>query len=106
MVAEQHPLGVGPRRRDSHEVIEVTLPAGQRVVCDPMVGLVFDASLAELLSDPSRADVRRKEDERYEARNYALYSTSAWYRLVQRVAVRPRPNARLRFRDAKRLRPT
>ena len=98
MVAEDHPLGLGERRRDSHEVLEVDLGDGRRIVCDPMAGAVFECTLRELLLDPERADAARDEDERYRERNYALYSTSAWYRLVRRVAVRSNPNARLRLR--------
>jgi hypothetical protein len=63
-----------------------------------MVGIVFDASLQQLLADPSLADTERPEDERYRERNYALYSTSEWYRRVRRVAVRSRPGQRLRLR--------
>ncbi len=103
MVAEDHPHGRGDRRRDSHEVLEVALDGDQRVVCDPMAGVVFDASLAQLLSDPTRADVSRPEDERYRLRDYELYCTSAWYRRVRRVAIRRRPGARLRYVDASRL---
>jgi SAM-dependent methyltransferase len=98
MVAEGHPLGLGPEQRDSHEVLEVSLDDGSHIVCDPMVGIVFDASLQQLLADPSLADTERPEDERYRERNYALYSTSEWYRRVRRVAVRSRPGQRLRLR--------
>lgn len=97
MIAEDHPLGLGAQRRDSHEVLEVSLDESRRVVCDPMVGIVFDASLAQLLDDPSLADAPRSEDDCYKVRNYALYSTSAWYRLVRRVAVRRAPRGRLRY---------
>jgi SAM-dependent methyltransferase len=103
MIAEDHPLGLGDRRRDTHEVLEVLLDDGRRVVCDPMVGIVFDASLSELLTDPSLADAARPEDERYSSRSYALYSTSSWYQLVRRVAIRTRPGARLRYVDTRRL---
>jgi hypothetical protein len=104
MIAEDHPLGLGERRRDTHVVLEVWLDDSRRVLCDPMVGIVFEASLAELLSAPALADVERPEDARYQARNYALYSTSTWYRLVRRVAIRRRSNARLRYVDAARVR--
>ena len=104
MIAEDHPLGLGERRRDSHEVLEVWLADGRRVVCDPMVGIVFEASLAQLLSTPALADSPRPEDDRYRARNYALYSTSTWYGLVRRIAIRRRSNARLSYVDAARLR--
>jgi SAM-dependent methyltransferase len=104
MIAEDHPLGLGDRRRDSHEVLEVQLPEGGWVVCDPMVGAVFEASLSRLLNGPTLADSERPEDERYRSRNYALYSTSVWYRLVRRVAIRRHSGARLRFRDADQLR--
>ena len=97
MIAEDHPRGLGPNRRDSHEVLEVTLPSGDAVVCDPMVGIVFETSLGDLLRDPTRADTPLAEDDRYTSRGYALYSTSAWYRLVRRIAIRQRPNARLRY---------
>jgi SAM-dependent methyltransferase len=103
MVAEGHPLGVGPTQRDSHEVLEVALGNGRRVVCDPMVGIVFESSLAQLLSDPSLADTSPAQDDRYRSRNYALYSTSAWYRVVRSVAVRRRPGGRLRYVDAERV---
>jgi SAM-dependent methyltransferase len=103
MIAEDHPLGLGDRRRDSHEVLEVVLAGGRRVVCDPMVGIVFEASLSELLDDPARADTPRPEDDRYHSRNYALYSTSEWYGRVRRVAIRTRPGGRLRYVDPRRL---
>lgn len=103
MIAEDHPVGRGKQRTDSHEVLEVRLDEGRRVVCDPMVGVVFDASLQQLLADPSLADAPHARDDRYRARNYALYSTSQWYRLVRRVAIRRRPDQRLRYVDARRL---
>lgn len=103
MIAEDHPRGLGDRRRDAHEVLEVGLAGDGRVVCDPMVGIVFEASLSDLLADPSLADTDRPEDERYRSRSYALYSTSTWYRLVRRVAIRSRPGARLRYVDAGRV---
>ena len=98
MVAEGHPLGLGPEQRDSHEVLEVSVEDGSHLVCDPMVGIVFDASLQQLLADPSLADVERPEDERYRERHYGLYSTSEWYARVRRVAVRSRSGQRLRLR--------
>ena len=103
MIAEDHPRGLGDHRRDSHEVLEVALDGGRRVVCDPTAGIVFEASIAALLTDPSLADTARPEDERYRTRSYALYSTSTWYRLVRRVAIRTRPGARPRYVDAGRL---
>jgi SAM-dependent methyltransferase len=103
MVAEDHPRGIGKRRRDTHEVLEVKVEGRTAVVCDPMVGIVFESSLAQLLADPGRADVPREEDKRYQARSYALYSTSSWYQLVRRVAVRRRPGSRLRFVNAPRV---
>jgi SAM-dependent methyltransferase len=99
MVAEDQPFGRGPRRRDSHEVLEVTVGDGRRVVCDPMVGIVFDASIHELLANPERADTPRAEDARYIERQYALYSTSVWYRCVRQMAVRKRSNLRIRLRS-------
>ena len=103
MIAEGHPRGRGTTLTESHEVLEVTLGDGRRVVCDPTVGIVFDASVAALLADPSRADTPRSEDDRYGERGYALYSTSAWYGLVHRVAVRARPEGRLRYLPAAQL---
>lgn len=103
MIAEGHPRGRGQNRTESHEVLDVRLTDGKRVVCDPMVGVVFESSLEQILEDPSRADVPRAEDDRYSAREYALYSTSAWYRLIRRVAIRRRPNGRLRYLRASRL---
>jgi SAM-dependent methyltransferase len=103
MVAEDHPLGLGDSRRNSHEVLEVTLDGRRRAICDPMVGIVFEASLGQLLANPSRADVCRAEDDRYRTRSYALYSTSTWYKLVRRVAVQRYPGARLRYVTAERL---
>jgi SAM-dependent methyltransferase len=90
MVAQDHPKGRGAKRRDSHAVVEVELPDGRRVVCDPMAGRMFDASLDELLADPGRADDGSRDDERWRERRYDLYATSEWYRRVVSVAVRPR----------------
>ena len=104
MIAEGHPRGRGERCEDSHEVLEVRLDGGRRVVCDPMAGIVFPSSLADLLRRPELADVPRVEGERYEQRGYALYSSSAWYRLVRRVAIRGRPTGRPRYIDVRVLR--
>lgn len=97
MTAEGHARGRGPTRWDTHEVLEVKIDESRRVICDPMAGIVFEAALQDLLEDPSRADVPRAEDERYAARGYALYSTSAWYSLVRKVARRRQPRERERF---------
>jgi hypothetical protein len=102
MLAEDHPRGRGDRAEDSHEVIELEL-GHARFVCDPMADVVFEASLSQLLADPSRADVPRAETERYRKRGYELYSTSEWYRRVKRVAMRRRPSARLRYVPADRV---
>src|SRR5207248_172661 len=88
MVAEDHPRGRGELGEDTHEVLEVELPDGSRRVADPMAGVWFEASLADLLADPSLADVERERDERYSERGYDLYATSFWYSRVRRVAIR------------------
>jgi hypothetical protein len=67
-----------------------------------MAGVVFEASLADLLRQPTLADTERSEDDRYASRGYSLYSTATWYRLVRRIAVRRRPNARLRYASTER----
>ena len=103
MVAEDHPRGIGPRSTDSHEVVELRDRGGRWRTLDPMANVVFDASVAELVEDPRRADVARTRDERYVERGYDLYATAAWYSLVRRVATRERLGRRLRFVPASQL---
>jgi SAM-dependent methyltransferase/O-antigen/teichoic acid export membrane protein len=97
MVAENHPRGRGERGEDTHEVLEVTLPEGAICVADPMAGVCFDASIAELAADPARADTAREHDERYRSRGYDLYATAFWYSRLRRVAFRTDPQAEHRF---------
>ena len=103
MLSDRHPRAIECGFTESHEVLEVVVEDGVRYVLDPMAGIAFPCSLGQLLADPARADVPREEDARYRERRYALYSTSAWYRDVERVAVRLRPDARPRFRPAARF---
>jgi SAM-dependent methyltransferase len=97
MIAEPHPRGRGPSARDTHEVVEVTLPNGARHVCDPMSNVRFAWSLPELLANPSRADSEHEPDDRWRERGYDLYATSFWYERVVAVAIREEPFEDQRF---------
>jgi Transglutaminase-like superfamily len=97
MLAEDHPRGRGERRVDSHEVVEVTVDDGTRRVLDPMAGVRFENSIEELLAQPMAADIERRRDDQYIARDYDLYSTSFWYSRVTKIAVRRDPRQRARF---------
>lgn len=103
MLSDRHPRAIECGCTESHEVLEVLVDGGARHVLDPMAGVAFPCSLGQLLADPARADVPREEDARYRERRYALYSTSAWYRDVERIAVRSRPDARPHFQPAARF---
>jgi SAM-dependent methyltransferase len=88
MVALGHPRGRGDAAKDTHEVVEATLPNGARHVVDAMAGVQFPWSIDQLLTDPGLADLPRDRDERYDDRGYDLYATSFWYERVRRVSVR------------------
>jgi SAM-dependent methyltransferase len=94
MVAGDHPRGRGPEREDSHEVVEVELPGGERHVVDAMANVRFARAVGELLREPRWADAPAAGaagDKRWSERSYDLYATSFWYSRVRRVAVRRRP---------------
>ena len=103
----------GSRDPDAHEIIEVEIPGGSPRVLDAMANIWFDASAAELLREPGRADRDRPRDRRYVERGYEHFATSAWYESVHSVAVRADPRDYQRFRpvaevmqaDAFRVRP-
>jgi SAM-dependent methyltransferase/O-antigen/teichoic acid export membrane protein len=97
MVAGEHPRGRGELGEDTHEVLEVTLPDGAVCVADPMAGVWFDASIADLAADPALADAPRECDERYRSRSYDLYATAFWYSRLRRVAFRTGPKTEHRF---------
>ncbi len=99
MLAEGHPRGRGERKIDTHEVIELELSDGSLSVVDPMANVRFPSSLAELLRNPTLADIDRVRDERYQSRGYDLYATSFWYSRVRKVDLRLSP------RDPPRLLP-
>jgi SAM-dependent methyltransferase len=96
MRANDHPRGRGPERIDSHEVLVVDVDGVQRVL-DPMANVLFDASLPELLADPTRADTDRTADTRYAERGYDLYATSFWYMRVKELAIRKQPRGEPQF---------
>jgi ubiquinone/menaquinone biosynthesis C-methylase UbiE len=102
MLAEDHPRGVGSERRDTHELVEVRVPTGEWVALDPTAGVAFETSVDELVRDPTQADLPRHRDARYQQRHYDLYATSEWYRRVKQVAIRDRPDQRLRLRPVRR----
>jgi SAM-dependent methyltransferase len=90
MIAEGHPRGRGPRRLDSHEVLEVTAD-GRRLVLDPTCNTVIPWSVEELLAEPWRATAKADPDDRYLDGQYQLYDSVEWYRRVRRYAVRRDP---------------
>ena len=99
MTASGPPLVPGGSARDAHEVLQVQYADGSREVLDPMANVWFGAPLEALLRDPRRADVAHVQDERYLARQYELYATSAWYRMVAAVAIRDDPRQVQDFRS-------
>lgn len=87
MLADGHPRGSGPRRTDSHQVIEVNIK-GQRYILDPMANTCIPHSLDQLLLKPQLADDYANRDDRCKERGYDLYNTSFWYERVARFAIR------------------
>jgi hypothetical protein len=88
---------------DTHEVVEVKLPGGSHRVLDPMANIWFDALTQDLLRHPEIADRSRPRDQRYVERGYEHFTTSAWYRSVESVAVRADPRDYQRFQPAPEL---
>jgi SAM-dependent methyltransferase len=87
MLAEGHPRGRGPTRRDSHEVLLVDLD-GYQVVVDAMANTCHPYSLVELLRNPELAQEKSLPDERYKVYSFCFYDTSEWYSRVVRYQLR------------------
>ncbi|HMC82683.1 MAG TPA: methyltransferase domain-containing protein, partial [Candidatus Polarisedimenticolia bacterium] len=88
--AEDHPRGLGKRRRDTHELVELRI-GGRWIAFDPMANRILEGSVEELLSDPSLADraaASRLQDERFRSRSYHLYCSSFFYERVVRFCRR------------------
>lgn len=103
MLSDRHPRAIECGCTESHEVLEVVVDSGARHVLDPTTGVVFPCSLADLLTNPTLADVERVIDGRYRERRYELYATSGWYHDVEHVALRTRPDSRLHFRSVQQF---
>ncbi len=95
MLARDHPRGRGPQRIDSHEVV-LAVCDGREVILDPMSNTCIPHPFAEVLRHPELAAPRPDPDERYRARDYALYSTDFWYRRVFKYALRSDPRRAVR----------
>jgi SAM-dependent methyltransferase len=61
MIAHEHPRGQGPRLRETHEVVELTLPDQSVHVVDPTADVRFPCSLQALIQQPTRADELGRE---------------------------------------------
>ena len=102
MVAQNHPRGRGPKKEDTHEVIQLKLANGHKVILDPMANLCFNYSIEELIQNPELSNINRKKDSRYIARNYDLYSTSQWYEKVVKYCVRGQLKEKPRYKNVGR----
>jgi trans-aconitate methyltransferase len=87
MKAENHPLGHGRGKIDSHEVI-LLRANGREVILDPTSNTLIPHAFAEVLAKPRLAAPKQNPDERYLVRRYAQYSTSEWYRRVVEYCLR------------------
>jgi SAM-dependent methyltransferase len=103
MVAEDHPRGRGPERRDSHEVVVLHTQRGD-VLLDPMANLVIPHSLEAVLQDPRLAVPSSDPDERYRSRGYELYTTQEWYGRVTEYWLRKHQRDRIRKQRVPRSR--
>jgi hypothetical protein len=88
MTASDHPMGCGSRKKVSHEVIQLSLNNGTKVILDPMCNVYFENSIEELIQNPELSNIKRNEDSRYLDKNYHLYSSSKWYEKVTKYSFR------------------
>jgi hypothetical protein len=83
MYAAGHERGRGSEGRETHEVVTVRSD-GKDLVLDPTTNRLFEASIADLVADPVRADGAIPMDARWRERRYELYATSYWYSRIYR----------------------
>lgn len=102
LIADDHPRGRGPTRRETHEVVEAW--DGDRLcVLDPMAGVSFPHPLADLIRQPELARPDREADGRWSERGYDMYATEFLYRRLVAVGVRTDPTWPPRIVPARRV---
>jgi SAM-dependent methyltransferase len=87
MIAYDHPRGLGKEKRDSHEVVLVTMD-GKEQILDAMANTHMPYSLEEVLRNPSLASQKKNPDGQYKQRLYHMYDTEIWYSRIAKYVIR------------------
>ena len=81
LIAENMPNGRGPKKIDSHELVDVILN-WQRITVDPTLNRIYPCGIKDLLKNPALAEIDFFRDERFLQRSYSDYSSKDFFQKV------------------------